>query len=136
MLDGEVIVLGTLTIAGISKMAFGASALGDGVAQSVAFMAAASDSLARAAALFGLGRAAVGTQGSNGTTPPTRGGPPEPIDRITSRQLSAIHALCRKRGMPLGELADMLQSRVGKTAPQFLSKKEASAVLDELADPR
>ena len=44
-----------------------------------------------------------------------------------------IHAACRRRNMPMGELADTLAQRWGKTAPQFLTKREASELLDELS---
>ena len=137
ILENEVVVLGKLTIDGVTKMAFGGSAItrdssGKDVSVGDDLKAAASDAIKKAASLFGIGLEVYGGAANAPASAP-RGGPPEPLDRITSRQLAAIHAAARRRGMALPELADMLTTKTGKAAAQFLTKKEASSVLDELS---
>jgi len=94
VLADEVIVLGKLTIDGVTKMAFGGSGVtrdnsGKEVSLADDLKAAASDCTKKCASSFGIGLEMYGA------SPPAqnsvRGGPPESIDRITSRQLQAIH---------------------------------------------
>jgi len=155
ILESEVVVLAKLTIDTVVKTAFGGSSItrdssGKDVSIADDLKAASSDSLKKAASLFGIGldlyRGAERQKEAEQRRPslpepdarpvppmlPQRGGPPEPIDRITARQLAAIHAMARRRGISLPELSDLLLRRTGRTAPQHLSKKEASAVLDEI----
>ena len=156
ILEHEVVVLAKLTIDSVSKTAFGGSSItrdssGNGVSIADDLKAASSDGLKKSASLFGIGldlyrgaerheelehRRSSQPQSDARPAPPMlpqRGGAPEPIDRITSRQLAAIHAMARRRGISLPELSDLLLQRTGRTAPQHLSKKEASSVLDELS---
>ena len=137
VLESEVVVLGKLAIDGVTKMAFGgASITRDSTGKDISIgddlKAAASDAIKKAASLFGIGLEVYGGA-ANVTSAPSRGGPPEALDRITSRQLSAIHAAARRRGMALPDLAEMLTNKTGKAAAQFLTRKEASSVLDELS---
>ena len=137
VLESEVVVLGKLAIDGVTKMAFGGSSITrDGAGKDISIgddlKAAASDAIKKAASLFGIGLEVYGGA-VNATPAPSRGGPPEPLDRITSRQLSTLHAAARRRGMALPDLAEMLMSKTGKAAAQFLTRKEASSVLDELS---
>ena len=141
ILADEVIVLGKLTIDGVTKMAFGGSTIttdvsGKEVSIADDLKAAASDALKKTASLFGVALEFYGGAPAQPEVPPTRatrGGPPEPIDRITSRQLAAIHGAARRRGIALPELGAMLLGRTGKDAPQNLTRREASGVLDELS---
>jgi len=143
ILQNEVIVLGKLTIDGVSKAAFGTTAVtkdnaGKEVSIGDDLKVAASDGVKKAASLFGIGldlhRGERNDEGSRPQQPvQQRGGPPEPIDRITARQLAAIHAAARRRGISMPELTDMLAQRTGKLQPQHLTKKEASSMLDELS---
>ena len=136
VLADEVIVLGKLTIDGVTKMAFGGSSVtrdnaGKEVSLADDLKAAASDCTKKCASLFGIGLEMYGASApvqSNG-----RGGPPESIDKITQRQLQAIHAHARRRGIALPELGAMLLERTGKGEPQSLTRREASGVLDVLS---
>ena len=128
---GEVLVCGRLSLKGAGRTTFGSCRM-EGRSLGDAANVAAGAALERAAVELGVRVQAETPQGRPANDPPhgnTRSG-----EKLTAKQLSAIHAICRRRNMPLGKLADMLAQRTGKTAPQFLSKKEASAILDELAD--
>jgi hypothetical protein len=57
---------------------------------------------------------------------------PEPDDRVTARQLAAIQAACRRRNIGREELHTLVQKKTGKSGVQYLTKAEASSVLDEL----
>lgn len=135
----EVIVLGKLTIDGVTKMAFGGSSVtrdnsGKEVSLADDLKSAASDCTKKCASLFGIGLEMYGGAAAQAEVPTsTRGGPPEPIDRITQRQLAAIHSHARRRGIDLPELAAMLRDRTGKEVPHDLTRREASGVLDVLS---
>ncbi len=139
VLADEVIVLGKLTIDGVTKMAFGGSGVtrdqsGKDVSLADDLKAAASDCIKKCASLFGIGLELYGGAAAapaQAHTAMTRGGPPEPLDRLTSRQLAAIHAAARRRGIALPALGAALIERTGKDAPQHLTRREASALLDE-----
>ena len=62
----------------------------------------------------------------------TRERAPEPDDRVTARQLAAIQAACRRRSIGREELHALVAKKTGKGGVQFLTKAEASAVIDEL----
>jgi hypothetical protein len=144
VLADEVIVLGKLTIDGIAKMAFGGSSVtkdNSGRELSLAddLKSATSDAIKKTASLFGIGLELYGGAAqpevapTRGGAPTTRGGGPEPLDRITQRQLAAIHAAARRRGINLPELGAMLLEKTGKGEPQNLTRREASGVLDVLS---
>jgi len=94
--------------------------------------AAASDALKKCASLFGVALEMYGgaTQGSGTAHPRERA--PEPDDRVTSRQLAAIQAVCRRRSIGRDELHALIGKKTGKGGAQFLTKVEASGLLDEL----
>jgi hypothetical protein len=50
---------------------------------------------------------------------------------VTARQLSAIQSACRRKGVSRDELGTLI-GRTGKSALQFLTRGEASAILTEL----
>ena len=145
--DDEVIVLGKLTADGTVKMAFGGSHVtidkqGRLVSLADDTKAAASDSLKKAASLLGVGLHLYGgdppptpTNGGNGLGSRTNSGDgaPPPNDRITSRQLAAVWASCRKFGVGRDDLTGLLERRFNKSKVELLTKKEASAVLDHFA---
>ena len=133
----EVIVLGKLTADGQTKMHFGGSSVTldkEGKAISIAddLKAAASDALKKCASLFGVALEMYGgaSQGNSNGRPRERA--PEPDDRVTARQLAAIQAACRRRSIGREELHALVAKKTGKGGIQFLTKAEASGVIDEL----
>jgi hypothetical protein len=67
----------------------------------------------------------------NGTARP-RERAPEPDDRVTARQLAAIQAVCRRRSIGREELHALVSKATGKSGVEYLTKAEASGLLDEL----
>ncbi len=55
-----------------------------------------------------------------------------PEDRVTTRQLSAIHAISRKLGLDRAGLSAWLQELAEKTDPASLTRQEASEAIDVL----
>ena len=139
ILVDEVIVLGKLTIDGVTKMAFGGSSVtrdssGKEVSLADDLKAGASDAIKKCASLFGIGLemygASVRDQERHERPSPL---PPQRIeDRLTSRQLAAIQSSARRRGLHPDDLAELLHGKSGKREISLLTRKEASAVLDEL----
>ena len=134
----EVIVLGKLTADGQVKMHFGGTSItldkADGRAVSIAddLKAAASDALKKCASLFGVALEMYGGAPAAGAEARPRERAPAPDDRVTARQLAAIQALCRKRSIGREELYALVTKKTGKTGVQYLTKVEASGLLDEL----
>lgn len=138
----EVIVLGKLTADGITKMQYGTSgesngnkSLGDRV------KAAGTDALRKCSSLFGLGLHLyeyAQHSGGNGhndhpdNTSHQGNGNGEDETRLTSKQLKAIHAIRTKLEITSDGLKELCQKRYGKT-PDYLSKKEASVLIDEMS---
>src|SRR5437870_8641530 len=146
--EEEVVVLGKLTAAGITKCQFGKSkitltrdekkqvSLGDDL------KAAATDSLKKAATLFGIGLHLYFDQPANGgrTEMPkprnANGGQPSgngqtDNGRLTARQLSAIFSLAKAKDWSNKDVRDFTHEMFGKM-PDFLTKKEASTVIQHL----
>ena len=126
---GEVLVFGRLTMKGTYRTAFGSCHIeGRGLADAANL--AADAALENAAAQAGV---RVGEVPAAAPVQRERLKPddvPEPIARVTSRQLAAIHAVARRRGMSLPELGAIVRERTGKTAVEHLTRKEASGLLD------
>ena len=143
--EKEVVVLGKLTAQGIAKCQFGKSkitrtketkaevSIGDDL------KAATTDAIKKCATLFGValhlyfenGAADEKTSGSNGEqkTPTAPRGNAKPNGesqngRLTARQLSAIFSLAK-------DVREFTHEMFGKM-PDFLTKKEASAVIQHL----
>lgn len=144
--ESEVVVLGKLTGDGITKSAFGCSSVTvdhDGVVVSIGddLKAAASDALKKAASLLGVALEIY--SGQAGTAPDTgdarRAGQQPPrhptaiADRLTSRQLAAIHAACRSHGVTREELETLLDQRTGKDRPEQLTRAEASDIISTVS---
>jgi hypothetical protein len=155
--DDEVVVLGKLTAQGVSKSQFGKSritrsrkdnsivSLGDDL------KAAATDCLKKCATLFGVGlhlyfdvpSAAHGTGQGNGNGAADGNGHHSgnvegngsDSGRLTARQLSAIFSLAKARGWSNKQVRDFAQEMFGKL-PDFLNKREASAVIQHLQGGR
>jgi hypothetical protein len=139
--ENEAIVVGRLTAGGVTKMHFGGSSITvdrDGSVVSIAddLKAAASDALKKCASLLGVALEMYGGaperqpghgRASNGARPEAA-----PVaDRVTARQLAAIQSACRRKGVSRDELGELI-ARTGKSALQFLTKREASEILSEL----
>lgn len=142
VLDDEVVVLGKLVVeATVTKSAFGGSSITrdrEGRAVSIAddLKAAGSDALKKAASLLGV---ALELYGAGPPTPvsgrPARAPSPESAnDRLTSRQLSAIQSITRRRNIARGHLTSMLEERFKKADLGHLSRREASSFISELAE--
>lgn len=140
ILDDEVIVIGKLTADGVTKMAFGGSAITrdrDGRPVSIADDAksAGSDCLKKAASLLGVALELYG--GGTPEPPPAHRRaeappPASPNDRITGKQLAAIQAVARRQTIGRERLSVILDERFQKTDPGHLTRREASALLTEL----
>lgn len=140
LFDNEVVVIGKLTADGITKVAFGGSAVTKDNAGRIVSLAddlksAASDALKKAASLLGVGLELYG----GGRTPAPaaahvapRPKAPEVSDRLTGKQLAAIQGAARRQNLSREQLDALLQEVAGKQAPQFLTRREASQVLDRL----
>lgn len=138
VLEEEVIVIGRLVADGVTKVAFGGSAITrdrDGRAVSVADDAksAASDALKKAASLLGVALELYGAGTSD--APAVRApSPTSANDRLTSKQFSAITAIARKKNIGQGHMSALLDERFRKTNLGHLSRREASSLLSELTE--
>lgn len=137
ILADEVIVIGKLTIDGVTKMAFGGSSVtrdnaGKDVSLADDLKAAASDALKKGASLFGIGLEMYGA----GVTAPTSARAEQPVprvdDRLTSRQLAALQAACRRKGWSSTSLTELVAERFKKDNAQALTRTEASSLISEL----
>jgi len=63
----------------------------------------------------------------NGHSAPTSVG-----DRLTTKQLAAIHAIARRAGLSKDALARELEKLTGSPDPAVLSRADASAAIDHL----
>lgn len=124
---GEVLVFGRLALKGAHRTAFG-SCRTEGRSLAEAANVAANAALERAASAFGVSiDDRTQDQRTERHTPTDV---PEPIARVTGRQLAAIHAIARRRGLTLPELGAIVRERTGKTAVEHLTRREASGLLD------
>ncbi len=140
ILADEVIVLGKLTLDGVTKMAFGGSTVtrdagGRDLSLADDLKSAASDATKKCASLFGIGLELYGGAAATASVrDPAPRQEPRVEDRLTSRQLAAIQGHTRRKGLGGSELIDFLRDRTGKHDVALLSRKEASRLLDELTD--
>jgi hypothetical protein len=145
LVGDEMIVIGKLVADGVVKMAFGGASVtrsreGLVVDLGDTAKAAASDALKKAASLLGVGlelhRGGAPMPATSITTTGatrTAAAPPEVGERLTARQLAAIHGAARRRGIGNPQLTAMLVDRWGKDGPQQLTKREASELISELS---
>ena len=128
----EVLVLGKLTAEGITKMAFGSMqisrkqdtkaviSLGDDL------KAASTDALKKAASLLGVGLYLYSTPKNKGN-----GGNGGNGTRLTNKQLSAIFAIGKSKGLQNKDLKEKALTMFNKNL-HFLSKEEASSLIKTL----
>jgi hypothetical protein len=150
--DDEVVVLGKLTAQGVSKSQFGRSRITRSkknnsiISMGDDLKAAATDCLKKCATLFGVGlhlyfdapSAGNATRDGHGTAQDNGqhhsagwNGNGSDVGRLTAKQLSAIFSLAKTRRWSNKQVRDFTQEMFGKL-PDFLNKKEASAVIQHL----
>jgi hypothetical protein len=99
--------------------------------------AAATDALKKAASLFGVGldlyEGDDSTRGPASVFQPPKAAREEPTERsrITAKQLKAIFAIARIKSVSDAQLRQTCIKRYG-SPPDFLSKANASTLIDEL----
>jgi hypothetical protein len=149
--ETEVVVLGKLTADAVTKMAFGGSAItmdSQGMLVSVGddLKAASSDALKKSASLLGIALELYGGAPSAAQEDNRLRQGPSPgqhvrqhvhnapvAERLTSRQLAAIHGASRRQGLSREELGSFIQKRTGKPRPEQLTRAEASEVITSLS---
>ena len=143
--EAEVVVLGKLTADGVVKMAFGGSSItrgqdGEPVSLADDLKAASSDALKKTASLLGVGLELYGganghgekNGNGNGHAAGNGGGLVGGADRLTAKQLAAIHGAARRANVSRENLLLLVKNH-GKQQLEALSKGEASAVISELS---
>ena len=142
--EKEVVVLGKLTAQGVAKCQFGKSkitrtketkaevSIGDDL------KAAATDCIKKCATLWGIGLHLYFEASNGDEKPAAPKGNGEPSSssngsngRLTAKQLSAIFACAKTKHWSNKQVRDFTQEMFGKM-PDFLTKKEASAVIQHL----
>jgi hypothetical protein len=150
--ENEVIVLGSLEIEGRFKQAFGGSRVtsktttGESVSLADDFKAASTDALKKACSLLGIGldlyvSPEPGIEAAPQSAAPNRGylrevprdmaGPP----RLTGKQLKAIYAIAGAHGISDADLKRQCKDAHG-VMPEYLSKQDASALIEQLSGER
>jgi hypothetical protein len=153
--EAEVVVLGKLTADGVVKTAFGGSAItrgqdGEPVSLADDLKAGASDCLKKAASLLGVGLELYGggrhgenngsgngqsngVRRANGNGAGAVGGHSAASgDRLTARQLAAIHGAARRANVSRENLMLLVKNK-GKKQLEALTKGEASEIIFELS---
>jgi hypothetical protein len=151
--DAEVVVLGKLTADGVVKTAFGGSAItrgqdGEPVSLADDLKSATSDAIKKAASLLGVGLELYGGGGGNGhgekngsgdgVRPASGNGGVNGggynaghTDRLTARQLAAIHGAARRNNVSREGVMKLVQAR-GRRQLESLTRSEASEIISEL----
>lgn len=144
----EVVVHGVLKADGIEKHAFGGSNIttnretGEVISLADDLKAAATDALKKACSLLGIGRDLYRSRPEEKAQPrrtrlqavPNDGtGPGKSVTggRLTGKQLKFIYSMAHSIGLTDRELRDKSLERFG-VVPQYLTKSDASAFIDEL----
>ena len=147
VLEAEVVVLGRLTAAGISKAAFGGSSItrsretGEPISLADDLKSAASDALKKCSSLLGLGLHLYG-DGATATSErpaeiPRSGAassgrtPGEDPVKLTERQLRAIIGLADRAGIAEIDLAGWVQRTYGVSV-EGLDRRAASELITKL----
>jgi hypothetical protein len=157
--DTEVLVIGQLTAAGVTKMAFGGSSItvsreGEVVSIADDLKAAATDALKKAASLLGVGlhlyisepeikpsiHAPQPKPDGKGNGNGRKNGDREKCangtvvrDRLTQKQLSAIWGMARSLGLSADAVRQRSVQAFG-VIPEQLSRADASALIGELGE--
>ena len=151
--DQEVIALGKLSALGHVRMAFGGSTItrakesGEPVSIADDLKAASTDAFKKACSFLGLGLHLY--QDGNGSATATKSQPAQAPHngnrngngtggfngngngRLTSRQLEAILAIGRDKGLDREQIRQMAHDRFGRNL-EFIGKSDASSLIREL----
>jgi hypothetical protein len=153
--EKEILVLGKLTAQGITKTQFGnklrETSAGDDL------KAATTDCIKKCATLFGVGLHLYLNETTVAAPAPAPSHSPYPLPkpngssngnghradsengnmdgRLTNKQLSAIFGIAKSKGWSSKETREFTQDIYGKL-PDFLSKREASGLIDKLKGGR
>ncbi|MBW1677504.1 MAG: hypothetical protein JRJ79_13105 [Deltaproteobacteria bacterium] len=151
LFEDEIVVLGKLIADGIVKSQFGSTKItrnrdtGDPVSLGDDLKAAATDAIKKCATLLGVGLYLYGGNGrdnSNGgsqsrsnnqSRSDNGGGNGSGKTRLTNRQLQAIYSIGKSKNMSQRDLKDYCIEVFNKV-PDYLSKEEASTIIQELQD--
>ena len=149
ILDEEIVVLGKLTADGITKSQFGSTRItrhrdtGETVSIGDDLKAAGTDSIKKCATLFGVGLYLYGGNGNGSGTGKSGNGngrgqksssDNDPGNgRLTNKQLQAIYSIGKSKKMTQKAIKDFTIEVFNKV-PDYLSKEEASTIIQELQD--
>ena len=137
ILDDEVIVVGRLSADGIVNIDFGcASITRDGAGMPVSIgddlKAASSDCIKRCARLLGCPLDLHSHVERPPSAPANGHASVQAGERVTARQVAAIQSICRRQNIGREELVALVEKRTRKNGVQFMTKSEASSLIDEL----
>jgi len=146
LFEDEIVVLGKLTADGIIKSQFGSTKItrnrdtGDPVSLGDDLKAASTDAVKKCATLLGVGLYLYGGNGdgSDGGTKskPVRNSENSgngPNGRLTNKQLQAIYSIGKSKKMTQKDIKEYCLETFNKV-PDYLSKEEASTIIQELQD--
>lgn len=123
-----IVVLGKLSVGGISKMQFGSSALDEALPFGDVVKAAASDALKRCSVLTGIGLHLYGSHPRQTRQKPAAQPPPE---ALSARQAALIRSLGQQLHWSEQELEQQTLARLGRPLAE-LQKNQASQLIDQL----
>jgi len=150
VLEDEIVVLGKLSAGGISKSQFGSTRItrnrdaGEIVSTGDDLKAASTDALKKCATLLGVGLYLYGGGNGTGNTKSNSksnnqsksgndGGNGSGRTRLTNKQLQAIFSIGKSKKMSQRDIKDYCIEVFNKV-PDYLSKEEASTIIQELQD--
>jgi len=142
VLDEEIVVLGKLTADGITKSQFGSTRItrhrdtGETVSIGDDLKAAGTDAIKKCSTLFGVGLYLYGGNGNgkgNGKGQKSSLTNDSGNGRLTNKQLQAIFSIGKSKKMTQKAIKNFTIEVFNKV-PDYLSKEEASTIIQELQD--
>ena len=128
VIDGQVIVLGKLTLDGVFRVAFGGCPSEGPGPLHEKLQAASMDSLVRCSALMGIVQDRPEPQPAH---KPDNGNGAQEKARITRRQLDFAYMLGRDVGLSRDQMADRCLQNYQKK-PEYLDRTEASSLIETM----
>ena len=128
VINGEVIVLGKLSLDGVFRVAFGGCPSEGPGPLHEKLQAASMDSLVRCSALMGIVKDRQEQQPAH---KPDNGNGTQEKTRITRRQVDYLYLLGRDLGLSRDQLADRCLQTFQKK-PEYLDRSEASGLIETL----